>query len=113
KVFDDLIKEGFTSKHPHVSVEILLIPFDQYQQKLSIMLASKTAPDLTWLAERMIPQFVSSNQLVDISAIKSDADYNFDDLFESSMDIYKDGDKLYGVPFTNPPKVLFYNKTLF
>src|SRR5690554_4617597 len=112
KVFEDIIK-GHTDQNPHVSVEILLIPFDQYQQKLSIMLASKTAPDLTWLAERMIPQFAKSNQLVDISAIKEDEGYKFDDLFDSSMDIYKDGSKLYGVPFTNPPKVLFYNKTLF
>lgn len=112
KMMEDIVK-GYTDQNPHVSVEILLIPFDQFQQKMSIMLASRTAPDVTWLAERMIPQFASSGQLVDISAIKSDADYDFGDLFDSSMDIYKDGSKLYGVPFTNPPKVLFFNKTLF
>ncbi|MFC4776580.1 ABC transporter substrate-binding protein [Paenibacillus sp. GCM10023252] len=112
KVFEDLLVK-YKEKHPNVNVEVVLIPFAEYQQKLSIMMASKTAPDLVWLAERMIPQFVETNQLMDISSISEDAAYDYADLFESSMDIFRKDGKLYGVPFTSPPKVIFFNKSLF
>lgn len=103
----------FTDKNPHIKVEIMLIPFAEYQQKMSIMTASNTAPDVIWLSEKMIPQFIESKQLLDITAIQSDTAYDFKDLFGSSLDIYKKDGKLFGVSFTNPPKVLYYNKTLF
>lgn len=108
---DQLVK--FNQKFPHIKVEVQLIPFADYQQKMSIMLASNSAPDVVWLAERMIPQFLESKQLLDISSLKEDKDYNIADIFPSTMDVFKKEGKQYGISFTNPPKVIFYNKTLF
>jgi multiple sugar transport system substrate-binding protein len=113
KMYEGLIDE-FKTTHPGIDVEIMTIPFADYQQKLSIMLASKTAPDIGWLAERMIPQFLDSGQLVDIaSGVKDDSDYNFADIYPSTLELFKKGDNLYGIPFSTPPSLVFYNKTLF
>ncbi|MHA6480855.1 ABC transporter substrate-binding protein [Paenibacillus sp. strain BS8-2] len=112
-MYEELVK-AFQVEHPNVEVEIVTIPFADYQQKLSIMLASKTAPDVGWLAERMIPQFLESGQLVDIAAsVKDDADYNFADVFPSTLELFSKEDKLYGIPFSTPPVLIYYNKTLF
>lgn len=107
------VADKFTAKHPHIKVEVILIPLAEYQQKLSIMIASKTAPDLVWMAQRHLPQFMEAGQLEDIGKIKEDAAYNFMDNLQSGFyPLEKDG-KLYGIPFTNPPKVLFFNKSMF
>ncbi|ANE48388.1 hypothetical protein SY83_21255 [Paenibacillus swuensis] len=105
--------ETFKETHPNVSVEIMSIPLTDYQQKLSIMSASKTAPDLGWVAERMIPQFISANQIIDISEVKSDAEYNFNDFNPVSYELFDQEGKLYGIPFSTPPAMIFYNKSLF
>lgn len=100
--------------HPGMEVEIMTIPFADYQQKLSIMLASRTAPDAGWLAERMIPQLLESGQLVDIAAeVKEDNGYNFADIYPSTLDIFKREDRVYGIPFSTPPVLIYYNKDLF
>ncbi|MEK3884572.1 sugar ABC transporter substrate-binding protein [Paenibacillus sp. PL2-23] len=112
-MYDGLIAE-FKTEYPHIDVEIINIPFADYQQKLSIMLASKTGPDVGWLAERMIPQFMDSGQLVDIaSSVQGDADYKFDDVFPSTLELFTSGEKVYGIPFSTPPMLVYYNKTLF
>jgi multiple sugar transport system substrate-binding protein len=112
-MYEELVAE-FKQTNSHIDVEIITIPFADYQQKLSIMLASKTAPDIGWLAERMIPQFLESNQLVDIAAsVKGDPEYQFADVYPSTLDIFTKGDKLYGIPFSTPPILIYYNKSLF
>ncbi|CAK4853286.1 unnamed protein product [Aphanomyces euteiches] len=112
KMYDDMIAK-FHEQNPHINVEIMTIPFADYQQKLTIMQASRTAPDLVWLAERMVPQFISTDALLDISAVKSDADYKFDDLYPSTLELMTKDGKNYGIPFSTPPSMIYYNKTLF
>ncbi|MFD2327909.1 extracellular solute-binding protein [Cohnella sp. GCM10020058] len=105
--------EAYRTAHPNVSVEIMTIPFADYQQKMSIMMASKTAPDVLWLAERAIPQFMEAGQLADLSALKGDAGYEFGDLIPSTVDLVSKDGKLFGIPFSTPPGMIYYNKTLF
>ncbi|NQX67027.1 sugar ABC transporter substrate-binding protein [Paenibacillus alba] len=112
KMYDDMIVK-FHEKNPNINVEIMTIPFADYQQKLTIMQASRTAPDLVWLAERMIPQFLTMNGLLDISSVKKDAEYKFDDFFPSSLELLTKDGKNYGIPFSTPPSMIYYNKTLF
>jgi ABC-type sugar transport system, periplasmic component len=105
--------ESYRKDHPNVSVEIMTIPSADYQQKLSVLMASKTAPDVVWLMERSIPQFLEAGQLADISSIKDDPDYKFDDLIPSTLDLLTKDGKTYGIPFSTPPNMIYYNKTLF
>ncbi|WP_339223641.1 sugar ABC transporter substrate-binding protein [Paenibacillus sp. FSL H8-0332] len=106
--------DEFEQLHSGIEVEIMTIPFADYQQKLSIMLASRTAPDAGWLAERMIPQLLESGQLVDIAAeVEDDAEYNYADIYPSTLDIFRREDRLYGIPFSTPPVLIYYNKDLF
>ncbi|WP_165452463.1 ABC transporter substrate-binding protein [Paenibacillus thalictri] len=103
----------FTEQHPNIKVEFMLVPFADYQQKLSIMVASKTAPDVVWMSDKMVPQFLEAGQLADISDIQNDKNFDFADNIQPSFARLKKDGKIYGVPFLNPPKVIFFNKNLF
>jgi multiple sugar transport system substrate-binding protein len=112
KMYEDMIA-NYRKTKPNVSVEIMIIPSADYLQKMSVMFASKTAPDLIWMLERGIPQFLEADQMVDISAIKSDAAFDMSDIIPSSLELVTKNDKLYGVAFSTPPNMIYYNKTLF
>ncbi|WP_284645056.1 ABC transporter substrate-binding protein [Paenibacillus silviterrae] len=112
RVFEDLGKK-FTEKHPNIKVEVMLIPYAEYPKKMSIMVASRTVPDVAWLYDAIIPQMRDSDQLLDLSVLSKDAAYDLNDIYASNMDIYRKNGKLYGIPFSAGPKVLFYNKKLF
>jgi multiple sugar transport system substrate-binding protein len=112
RVFEDLGKK-FTEAHPNIKVEVMLIPYAEYPKKMSIMVASKTVPDVAWLYDAIIPQLRDSNQLLDLSELAKDSAYDLNDIYSSNMDIYRKDSKLYGIPFSAGPKVLYFNKKLF
>lgn len=111
-LYDELAAE-YNKLHPNVTIKTTVIPWADYQQKLAIMAATKTSPDIVWISERMIPQFMNAGQLLDVSSLKADAEYEFEDLLPSTLTAFEKDDKLYGIPFSTPPQVIFYNKTLF
>ncbi|WP_139994103.1 ABC transporter substrate-binding protein [Paenibacillus paridis] len=112
QMYDTMI-EKYREDHPNINVEIMTIPATDYQQKLSVMMASKTAPDIMWMMERAIPQFLGAGQLADLSSLKTDASYQFDDLYPSTLDLLSKDDKIYGIPFSTPPNMIYYNQSLF
>ncbi len=111
-MYEEMLAE-YKKQKPHVSVEIITIPSTDYLQKISIMNASGTAPDVAWLSEAHIPQFLANGQLVDLSELKTDPDYKFDEIYPSTLEMLTEGDKLYGIPFSTPPMMMYYNKKLF
>ncbi|CAM4492564.1 multiple sugar transport system substrate-binding protein [Paenibacillus endophyticus] len=112
QMYDAMI-EKYKVDHPNIDVEIMTIPATDYQQKLSVMMASKTSPDVMWMMERAIPQFLGAGQLADLSSLKSDAAYKFDDLYPSTLDLLTKDGSIYGIPFSTPPNMIYYNQSLF
>ncbi|MGF6357290.1 multiple sugar transport system substrate-binding protein [Paenibacillus sp. 4624] len=111
-VYNKLI-DGFTKENPGIKVTMESVPFADYQQKISVLAAGGSLPDLAWVSERMIPQFKSNHILADVSAFKDDAQFKLDDYIPSTLDLFREGDQLLGLPFSTPPVVMFYNHTLF
>ncbi|QMV43627.1 ABC transporter substrate-binding protein [Cohnella cholangitidis] len=111
-VYNKLI-EGFEKENPGIQVTMESVPFTDYQQKISVLAAGKSLPDIAWVSERMVPQFKSNGILADVSEFKNDAAFKLDDYIPSTLDLFRDGDQLLGLPFSTPPMVMFYNKTLF
>ncbi|MEK4042440.1 sugar ABC transporter substrate-binding protein [Paenibacillus sp. FSL H8-0048] len=111
-VYNKLISQ-FEADNPGIKVTMDSVPFTDYQQKISVLAAGKSLPDIAWVSERMIPQFKANGILADVSSFKDDASFNLDDYIPSTLDLFRDGDQLLGLPFSTPPVVMFYNKTLF
>lgn len=48
-VLDEIIKD-FNSTHPNITVEAIVVPYDEYDPKLFSMWAAGTPPDIFWCA---------------------------------------------------------------
>lgn len=108
------IADSYRARNPNVTVEFQSIPFSDYLQKITVQFAGGDAPDLGWVAERMAPQFIESGALVDLAAsVKSDTAFKLDDMSKGAVDFWTRGGTIYGLPFSTPPMVIFYNKALF
>jgi multiple sugar transport system substrate-binding protein len=105
------IAAKYKAVHPNVSVKFDTIPYGDYPQKLAVQLAGSNAPDAGWITEADAPTFIQADALLDIT--KAVAAYNYADFAKSATGLWEKGGKVYGVPFSNSPLIIFYNKTLF
>ena len=94
-------------------VEVILNALDDFDTKISTMLASNEMVDVLWVAESHAAQYISEGLLMDISDLTSDPDWDYDDYAEGMKAHFTRGDAVYGAGFSGPPTVCFYNKTLF
>lgn len=108
------LSKDYSAQNPDVQVSVEVTPFADYGRKLAIQVASGDAPDVSWLAERDVPTFVSSGALLNLSPVLTkDTAFNLKDFPLSTLSLWTRGPAVYGVPFSNSPLVLFYNKDLF
>ncbi|MGC6585178.1 ABC transporter substrate-binding protein [Paenibacillus sp. Dod16] len=107
------LTDAFTQEHPNIEVQIDTIPFADYQQKMSVLAAGQELPDIAWVSERMVPQFMANDILADVTDIVQDEAFDIDDIIPSTLELFRQDDKLYGLPFSTPPSVVFYNEDLF
>ena len=90
EVYNNLITK-FNETHPNIKVTMESVPFPDYQQKITVLAAGRELPDVGWVAERMVPQFMANGLLEDVSSFKEDKDYNMDDFFPSTLDFIREG----------------------
>lgn len=107
----DKLFAAFTEK-TGIKVEITLVPLEEIVTKTSAQIVAGQSYDMVWMSEAMLPQFITTGNLEDISDIMNDKDYDFSDLSQSVCANYIMDGKLYAVPFTSSPRVWFYNKDL-
>jgi|SRR5690625_166055 len=109
----EVLLEEFYKEYPNIKVNIESIPHADYQQKLSVLAAGNELPDVGWVAERMVPQFVDNDILIDITDITERDGFDFDDFIPSTLELWEHDGKLLGFPFSTPPMIMYYNKTMF
>ncbi|MGE0310326.1 MAG: sugar ABC transporter substrate-binding protein [Lautropia sp.] len=108
------IAADFKALHPDVTVNFETMPAGDYTQKLTFQLAGGNPPDLGWMMEDAAPAFVDAGVLADIGpALRADADFALDDFSRPAMKLWVDGDKVYGVPFSTSPFMIYFNKDRF
>jgi len=108
------IGKDFTATHPNVKVAFQTIPFADYFTKLPIMLASGEPPDVGWVdGNRRV--FFDGGILQDIGpAVRASTDFDFADFVPSTLEgRWVVGNTVYGIPFSNSPHFILYNKDLF
>ncbi|MDQ0340558.1 multiple sugar transport system substrate-binding protein [Caldalkalibacillus uzonensis] len=111
-MYEELLEE-FYEDHPHIKVNIESYPHADYQQKMSVLAAGQELPDVGWVAERMVPQFVENGILRDVTEITEDPEFDFEDFYPSTLELWQHDGKLLGFPFSTPPMIMYFNKTIF
>lgn len=108
------IAAEYTAEHPNVSISFDTVTFSEYTSQLVLQLAGSNPPDGGWILENTAPQFVQSGVITDLMpTLMAYPDYNFDDLEQSALGLWLDGDALYGLPFSTSPFLIIYNADAF
>lgn len=100
--------------NPNVTIEYNFIPFNDYATTLPLRLSGSNPPDAGWLVENVAPTWLDSGVLANVGpALRADAEYDFADLAPAGMELWVDGEEVYGIPFSTSPFLLIYNRDLF
>lgn len=109
----DLAKD-FEKTHPGVKVKYEPVSGTSYWGKILTQIAGRTAPDAIWMRGTMVPQFVRRNSLVDLTPfIEADADISMSEYLPQAVKEYRFKGRIYALPQTICPEVLYYNKQIF
>jgi multiple sugar transport system substrate-binding protein len=108
------IADAYQKDHPNVSFKFDSIPVADYPTKVALQLAGSNKPDMGWMLESPALGWVSSGVLADLGpALKDDIEYNFADIYAPTMNLWVEGEAIYGIPFSTSPMFITYNKDLF
>ena len=99
---------------PNVEVETLLLPRNQYVEKVLTMMASGTAPDVAQFTPDEFPDYASRGALRSLTPfMKEDKQFDINVYWEQHVKSFQWKGQQGGIPIYNSPYVLFYNKTMF
>ena len=104
--------QDFETKHPNIEVEPLQIP-GNYYQKITVMLAGRTPPDVFWMGQSFA-EFAARGNFLDLSdRIIVDPDIDLGEYHPKVVTWYSFGSKQYGIPYGVDVQFIVYNKSAF
>lgn len=103
-ILKPLIKD-YENKNSNIKIEFMHIP-QNYFQKIHLLFASNTAPDIIFINNLYLPVYANAGLLEEI-------DYEQSDFYPQALDALSYKGKLYAVPRDVSNLVIFYNKDLF
>lgn len=107
KILEPVLAE-FENENPDIKVDFMHIP-QNYFQKIHLLFASNTAPDVIFMNNQYLPIYANAGMLEDLS----DYDFSFGDFYEKSLKSLSWQDKIYAIPRDISNLVIYYNKDIF
>ena len=105
--------DGFEKSNPSIKVKLEFME-GNYYDKLQVQMAGNTAPDIMWVQDIRLPAFVSRGVFMNLSElIRNDGEFNLDDYYPQTLEIYKYQDGLYAIPQNCAPLMFQYNMDMF
>lgn len=99
----------FEKQNDGIKVDLMHIP-QNYFQKIHLLFASNTAPDVVFINNLYLPLYANAGVLEDLSGYKK---FEYDKYFPKSIEAMKFDGKIYALPRDVSNLVIFYNKDLF
>lgn len=111
---EQAIINRFEKSHPKIHVKLFMVPDSVYHQKLQIMLASRSAPDVMKVEGYNFPGLVRKDYFRPIDDFaKKDPTLHLDDYYDAPIKECTYNGKLYGLNVAWGGQVIYYNKTMF
>ncbi|MGV9799295.1 ABC transporter substrate-binding protein [Mycobacterium sp. NPDC003449] len=112
EAFKSLIAQ-YNKEHPDVKVNELYSSNDLVLQKVLTAVRGGSAPDVAYMFGSWSPNIAKIPQVVDMSEVVSEPDWNWDDFYPAEREAATVGDKVVGVPALVDNLAIVYNKKLF
>ncbi|MFI5708297.1 ABC transporter substrate-binding protein [Kribbella sp. NPDC051620] len=103
--------DAFHTANPDITVKITQTAWAQYWQNLTTQLAAGDAPDVWTDQASYYPQFVTSNQILDIQPFVDRDKVDLSQYQAGLADLYAKDGKRYGLPKDWDTMALVYNTT--
>lgn len=102
------ILADFEKENPDIKIEFMHIP-QNYFQKIHLLFASNTAPDVIFMNNLTLPVYANAGVLEELT------EYGFDSgaFYPEALEALTFNGKLYGIPRDVSTFVVFYNKDIF
>ena len=101
--------DEFEKENNGIKVDLMHIP-QNYFQKIHLLFASNTAPDVIFINNQYLPLYANAEVLEDLTDYKQ---FQYDKYFSRSVESMKFKNRIYAVPRDVSNLVFFYNKDLF
>jgi multiple sugar transport system substrate-binding protein len=99
----------FEELNPGIQVKLLMVPWEQGEQKLINMIATESPPDLAYVGSRHIPLLAEMKALLPLDIPSKRQNEYFDGIWK--MVTWEE--KIYGIPRAFSTKTMYYNTELF
>lgn len=105
--------DEFMKRHPDITVKLQPVAsYADYHSKLLAQLTSNTAPDVFYVGDDKIGQFVASKRLMPLTKLMESpaSQTKVDDFFPGLFGAAKTDTDIYAAPNDSNPDVLWYDK---
>ncbi len=108
------IADAFEAKNPKIRVHLFMVPGSAYGDKLQLMLASRTAPDVMRVDHYIFPALARKEYFLDLEPFVAHEPPGFtDDFVPAALDECRFEGRLHALNVLFGGVQLYYNKTLF
>lgn len=107
------IVAAFEAEHPDINVDIQVVPWGNYWDKLQTAVAGGEAYDVFWMNGANFPVYAANGVLMNLQEYMNAEGVDLSVYPESLVELYSLEGSLYGLPKDFDTIALYYNKDLF
>ncbi|MFB4167281.1 ABC transporter substrate-binding protein [Virgibacillus sp. JSM 102003] len=111
--FEKVVKQ-YEKENPNIKIDMNAIGDNAMKDKLRTTIGGGDAPDIvfTWSGQ-FVQKFIDAGVAMDLSGYFSEDEKWSENFISASLQPFKSGDKIYGVPIRLIGKFFVYNKEIF
>jgi multiple sugar transport system substrate-binding protein len=107
------IVEAFQAEHPDIQVNIEVVPWESYWEKLQTAAAGGELYDVFWMNGPNFPVYASKGVLTDLKDLIAKDSIDTSVYPQAMLDLYTLEGDVYGLPKDFDTIALYYNKDMF
>jgi multiple sugar transport system substrate-binding protein len=106
--------KGFEAEHPELRMKLMYWP-GQYEDKLKLVMAAGTAPDVMSVQDEPFPAYCSLGQFEDLTPYlrRYAAEYGRPLYFRTALEAFQHQGKQRAIPWNGGQLMVYYNRRLF
>lgn len=114
KLWQRMARE-FESENPDLRMKLLYWPGPNYEDKVKLVMAAGTAPDIISAQDEPFPNYCRLNQFEDLTPYlaRHPDEYRPDLYFPTSLETFRYSGKQMAVPWNGGQMMVYYNRKLF
>jgi multiple sugar transport system substrate-binding protein len=105
--------DALQAAHPEWRITLEQTPQSGQIEKINSQLAADTLPDVYLVQGIFAQQWIRQKAFVDLDAFIQEDKLDMSDFYPGTIDQFTWQGRLWGIPNTAAPDVLYYNKTMF